>query len=241
MSPGPADPRKFAPGMKLQLASWRAALDAGMPRRGWKIGINLPEVQSRLGLPHAGIGWLDGRRVLASGACYAASAEARLHVEAEVAVHLDRDVPPSASPQTARTCVAGLSPALELVDYARPGKGLDALVAHSMFHEAAVLGERRPAGDVPGLGAAWPQLRIDAAPGPPPRADLVPPDWGALVAFAAGLLACFGESLEAGDLLLSGAYMERASPIAPGQEALAAFGELGSVRVRITALGERPA
>lgn len=233
------DPRRFAPGMERQLARWRSALEAGMPRRGWKIGINVPEVQSRLGLPHAGIGWLDGRRVLASGASYGTNAQARLHVEAEVAVHLGRSVPPSASPQTARACVEGLSPALELVDYARPAQDLDALVAHSMFHEAVVLGARCPTRDVPGLGAAWPQLRIDAAPAAPPRADLVPSDWGALVAFAARLLACFGESLEAGDLLLSGAYMERASAIAPGQEALAEFGELGSVRVQIAAPDEQ--
>jgi 2-keto-4-pentenoate hydratase len=59
---------RYAPGMKIQLDGYRAALAAGMPRRGWKVGINVPEVLEQLKLVHSGVGWLDGNQVLENGA-----------------------------------------------------------------------------------------------------------------------------------------------------------------------------
>ena len=50
------DPKQFAPGMKLQLQQLAAAQAEGMPRRGWKIGINVPEILKQLSLPHPGLG-----------------------------------------------------------------------------------------------------------------------------------------------------------------------------------------
>ncbi len=42
-------------GMTRQLEALDAALAQGMPRRGWKVAIDVPEVPARLGLPHAGV------------------------------------------------------------------------------------------------------------------------------------------------------------------------------------------
>jgi 2-keto-4-pentenoate hydratase len=68
-----------------------------------------------------------------------------------------------------------------------------------------------------------------------PRDDLVPADLGQLVAFASSFLFAFGQSLESGDLLLSGSYTAKALSISPGDEALAEFGPLGTVSVRVAA------
>lgn len=227
------EPEKFRAGMALQLARLREALAGGMPRRGWKIGINVPEVLRALELPHPGVGWLDGARLLSSGAVVQAPDGSRLHVEPEVAVEVSRRVPAGGSPDEARRCIATVYPALELVDYARPGSGLDEVVGHSMFHEAAVLGPAAALEDARDLGRQWPRLRVGDAPAGAPRDDLVPADLGELVAFAASLLAEFGESLEPGDLLLSGAYLAKAQGIGPGEEAVAEFGALGTVSLRV--------
>ncbi|MCP5059206.1 MAG: hypothetical protein GY937_21075 [bacterium] len=72
--------------MELQLRSFAAARAEGMPRRGWKIGINVPEVLDQLSLPHPGLGWLDGHQVLSSGSTFQAPPDSRLHIEPEVAI-----------------------------------------------------------------------------------------------------------------------------------------------------------
>jgi 2-keto-4-pentenoate hydratase len=227
------DAAPFAPGMARQLAALREALAAGMPRRGWKIGLNVPEVQRRLGLAHAGVGWLDGRRVVPSGALFPAPAGARLHVEAELALRLARAIPAGVGPDDALAAVAGVAPALELVDYARPASDLDDVVAGSMFHAACVLGPEQPPAVADAPGARPPLLRVDGAATPAPREDLVPAHLGEILALAADLLAAFGQGLAAGDLLLSGAFAERAVPLPPGSRAEADFGPLGRVGVRI--------
>jgi 2-keto-4-pentenoate hydratase len=219
--------------MERQLARWRGALASGMPRRGWKVGINVPAVQARVGLAHALLGWIDGRRVHASGASLEPDPASKWHVEPELAIRLARTVDPAAGEDAAAACVANVAPALEIVDYALPADDLETVIEHSMFHAGCVLGASRPADAAAELGVRWPVLKVGERIGPAPRADLVPARLGALLHFAAELLAGFGEELRAGDLLLSGSYAERAVTLAPHSEAVADFGRLGRVRVAI--------
>jgi 2-keto-4-pentenoate hydratase len=155
------------------------------------------------------------------------------HVEPELAIRLARTVDPAAGEDAAAACVANVAPALEIVDYALPADDLETVIEHSMFHAGCVLGASRPADAAAELGVRWPVLKVGERIGPAPRADLVPARLGALLHFAAELLAGFGEELRAGDLLLSGSYAERAVALAPHSEAVADFGRLGRVRVAI--------
>jgi 2-keto-4-pentenoate hydratase len=218
--------------MERQLARLRSALDAGMPRRGWKIGINVPEVLARAGLAHPGLGWLNGYRVLESGAELTPTPGARLHVEPEVCLHVAAPVAPSASSDEALHCVSGVSPALEVVNYALPSGGLDEIVEHCMFHEACVVGAARSVDTARGLGARWPRLRVADMEPASPRSDLVPSHLGELVVFAATFLEAFGEALEPGDLILSGSYLAEAIALPERSDAHARFGRLGEVRTR---------
>jgi 2-oxo-hept-3-ene-1,7-dioate hydratase len=227
------DPTRFAAGMELQLQRLAAARADGMPRRGWKIGINVPEILEQLSLPHPGLGWLDGHQILPSGSTFEAPPDSQLRVEPEVAIQLSSPVAEGSSAASARSRIAAVHPALELVDYSKPKSGLTDVVSHSMFHAATILGDPVPVAELHELGSTWPQLSIAGQEAEPPRSDLVPSDLGELVAFAADFLAAFGQSLAEGDLLLSGAYLARAPGISAGDCAVAEFGKAGAVSVRL--------
>jgi 2-keto-4-pentenoate hydratase len=227
------EPEKFAQGMERQLAALVAARAEGMPRRGWKIGINVPEVLAQLCLPHPGLGWIDGNRILDSGSMLDTLPGSQLHVEPEVALRISGRVAQGASAASARSKIAAIHPALEIVNYARSKAGLADVISHSMFHEATVLGEPVSITTARELGATWPRLSVGGREPSMPRSDLVPSDLGELVAFAADFLAVFGQSLDEGDLLLSGAYLHRAEAIAAGDSAVAEYGPLGVVSLRV--------
>jgi 2-keto-4-pentenoate hydratase len=220
--------------MEVQLARLRSALASGMPRTGWKVAINVPEVLRGLGLTHSGVGWLDGRRAYPSGAVVPCDPGADLRVEPEVCLRLASPVRSGESPEAALRCVDGAAPALELVDFARPSADLDAIVSHSIFHAGLVTGAWLPLDAAPELGGQWPRLEVSGQPVAPVRADLVPADFGELLVFVAVFLEVFGETLEAGDLVLSGSYAPRAVPIAPGSRIRADFGSLGEVAAAIS-------
>jgi 2-keto-4-pentenoate hydratase len=227
------DLERYRAGTTAQLAALREALAGGMPRRGWKVGINVPEVLASLGLRHPGVGWLDGHRSYASGDVVPATSGARLHVEPELALRVRSRISPAMSAREALSQVAGVAPALELVDYAKPGETLDAVVAHSMFHAGLVVGAWQPAELTSQLGRRWPVLSAAGRETPPPRSDLVPQDLGALLLFVASFLDAFGQALEPEDLVLSGSYHAKAARLAPGTRATADFGPLGSVEVSV--------
>lgn len=227
------DPKQFAPGMELQLQQLATAQAEGMPHRGWKIGINVPEILKQLSLPHPGLGWLNGDQILPSGSTFEAPPDSQLHVEPEVAILISSPVAKGSSAASARSHIGAVHPALELVNYSRPRSGLTDIVSHSMFHEATVLGDPMPVAEAHELGTTWPRLSIAGQEPSIPRSDLVPSDLGELVAFAADFLAAFEQSLKEGDLLLSGAYLARAPGISAGDSAVAEFGRMGAVSVRV--------
>jgi 2-keto-4-pentenoate hydratase len=141
--------------------------------------------------------------------------------------------PRHARNRTALRCIACVHPALEIVDYSKAATGLDAILGHSMFHFASVIGEARPLSLATGLGTRWPDLTIGAHRFGELRDDLVPGDLGALVAFVASYLAACGQALEENDIVLSGSYMAQAGAVSALQAAAADFGPLGSVSVRL--------
>lgn len=236
MSDLPATPdaaAALARGLAAQLAALERALASGMPRAGWKIGLNVPEVQRRFGLGGALVGWLDGRRVVASGSRWEVRAGSRLHVEAELALRLGAPVRAGAPAEEARRAILEVAPALELVDYALPRSGLEAIVAHSMFHAGTVLGLPSPAAEAL-LDPAHPRVLVGGELRVTPQAGWVPADLGAAVSLVARRLAEIGQALRPGDLVLSGSYTPPL-PLAAGDTVLADFGALGSVAVELVA------
>jgi 2-keto-4-pentenoate hydratase len=220
--------RSLARGLAAQHLALQRALASGMPRAGWKVGLNVPAVQARFGLDGPLVGWLDGHRVVESGGEYAAREGCRPHVEAELALRLAEPVRAGASPDEARGAIRAVSPALELVDYALPRADLEAIVSHSMFHEATILGSPSPPATP--LAAGRPSLLVGGEVRATPQESWVPRDLGAVVALVARRLAEVGETLQAGDLILSGSYTTPLA-LAPGDTVTADFGALGRASV----------
>jgi len=213
------DPR-VATALRTQLDDWRTALQAGAKRVGWKIGLNVPEIQKQLGLTEPVIGHLTTATQVNSGATYEAGDAVALRAELEVAVLLGRDVDAEADEDAARDATAGLAAAIELVDVGRPPDGFEAIVAQNIFHRGFVLGPPRPTlGD--GLGEA--RMHIDGELRDTVR---VPDDFADVVLLVARHLAAAGERLQAGDQIIAGALINL--PVTPGE----------TVSIQIDRLGE---
>jgi 2-keto-4-pentenoate hydratase len=205
--------------MRVQLDRFREAIVGGMPRVGWKIGINDPRVLARLGLAAPVVGWLAGDRVVRSGGRFVPPPHARVAVEAEVAVRVGGG-----------GAVAALAPALELVNYSQPANTLEQVLAHDMFHDGVVLG--REALPVPIVDAEWPHVLRNGEVVAERDPSLLRFQPTAAVRHVADVLARHLERLDTGDWIISGS-LTPAVPVAIGDRIEADFGPLGRVSVTI--------
>jgi 2-oxo-hept-3-ene-1,7-dioate hydratase len=215
--------------VRRQLRRRHAARAAGMPRAGWKICVNDPRVQARLGLAAPFVGWLNGARMLPSGATYPVPPGARFLCEPEIAIRVGR-VDDATTLAGARAAIAALAPAFEVVDYGRLSPELGVIVETSSFHDGAVVGAARPPDATPALSTECPRLARNGEACGVADPTLVPADLALIVQLVARFLAPYGEELREGDWILSGAC---AAPIParPGDDLTADFGPLGVVGV----------
>jgi 2-keto-4-pentenoate hydratase len=217
---------KVAGAISAQLEAWHAALEGGAERVGWKIGLNVPEIQARLGLREPVIGHLTSDTQLEPGGAYPAGSAVSLRAEPEVALELGRDVGPEADEQDARDALAGVGPAIELVDVGRPPEGFEAIIAGNIFHRAFALGPSRPA--LPAEGAHA-EVRVNGEE----RASAdAPDDFSEVVRLVARLLAAVGERLQAGDRIIAGSLTPPV-PVEPGDEVAVDLGALGRLELRV--------
>jgi 2-keto-4-pentenoate hydratase len=194
-------------GMRRQLAS------APDDRIGWKMALNAPPIMEALGLEEPALGWLSRARVAAGVHSLAGSANPA--VEPELLLEAGEGGK-----------VARLGVALEVVDFDRPLKDVEEVIAGDVFHRAVALGELGPVVD-PGeavftLGG---EERARITEFEPPAETL---------AFVAGFLERCGERLAPGDLVIAGA-LAPAAQVAPGDVAELAVGGAGSVSLRFDA------
>ena len=223
---------RVAAALSAQLARWRAALDGGERRIGWKLGLNFPEVEAVIGREPI-IGYLTTGTLLATGESYSPRDGAQLRAETEVALVIGEDVAADANADTARAAIVGAAVALEIVDVSRPPADLEEIVVENAFHRAFVLGPARRIDPSRREGRLLVNgnLRASATAGA---------DHGDVVRAVAQLLAAAGgEQLQRGDHILCGALTHVA--IQPGDEINAEIQTLGAVTVTIARKPRRPA
>ena len=203
-------------GLKEQMKSWRAELQGGARRVGWKIGFNLPAVREMFGIDEPAIGYLTSATLLEDGADYSAAGSTRLVVEPEVAV----EVAPDGG-------IGSYAPAIELADFDRPFDELQAVVAEDIFHRGVIFGDFRP--DLPGP----PEARV-VIDGEERAAAQAPDDYfDGVLDVASRLLSGQGESLRPGDRIICG-IITPIVPVEPGDAVTVEFGALGRLGLRIT-------
>ena len=214
MSAPPLDPRVRG-GLEAQLHSLQKRTAAGERRLGWKVALNDPRVQQALEISQPVIGYLATGTEVDAGGTHSLAGATRPAVEPEIAVHVG-----------AGGTVAGLGPALEVIDVDMPFDDLERVMAHNVFHRAVVLGPVSSGrATLDGLSArflrdAQEQHAIDVA-----EAGMAPED---VIALVAGYLDAVGESLRGGDVIIAGSLVT-ALPAAPGERFELQVDGLGSV------------
>jgi 2-keto-4-pentenoate hydratase len=205
---------RLAAATRVQLEQWRAALDAGAGRVGWKVALGIAEVEALVGAAPA-LGHLTTARLLVPGGEYrGARADRELYAETELAVEVGAD-----------GGIAGLAVELEIVDTGRPPDGLEPIVEANVFHRAVAFGPTVAGARAEGSHARMlvnGELRETAA---------VVADPHATVAAIARLLAAAGEGPEPGERVLAGSACH--VPVAPGDAVVAEVDGPGAVAATI--------
>jgi 2-keto-4-pentenoate hydratase len=217
------DPR-VRRGMDLQLELRAQILDGGARPIGWKLGLGTPAAMEQHGTTAPLVGFLTDRGLRDSGSELPIGGWTKPTAEPEIAVHLKADVPADGGRAAVAGAIGGIGPAFEIVDI--DGGEVDQILAGDIFHRYVVLGPPTPYTDV-ALADLRATLRHDedeqriddplALVGDPVDA----------VAHLAAHLAAFGETVRAGEVLITGSIVP-ALAVAPGD----------GLRYRLDPLGE---
>jgi 2-keto-4-pentenoate hydratase len=222
-----APDERVVDGLRAQLAAWHAALDGGARRLGWKIGLNDPSVQERLGLREPVIGFLTDATLLGPGGAHSLAGATRPAVEAEIAIELRRDVEPGAEDDAALGAIESLGTAIEVIDAGRPFDDVERIVAENVFHRAVVFGPSRQDVALSGVDAAI------AVGGEQRQSAPAAVDLARTIRLVADLLGECGERLQAGDRIIAGSITP-AVPVEPGDSVACEFGPLGRLELAFT-------
>ena len=227
----PLDPR-LADGMREQLALRRARLEAGERALGWKVGFGSPVARERHGTDRALVGFLTDAGLLPDGAAVPVGDWVAPALEAEIAVRVGADVPGGASRETVRAAIAGVAPAIELADVHPPPEDVRAILAGNVFHRHVVLGafdpDRRD-----GAGVTGRVLRDGDAVAETDDPAAATGDVLEVVRSAAELLAACGETLRAGEVVITGAVVPPIA-VASGERYRIELPPLGSLELAFT-------
>src|SRR5262249_44083798 len=151
-------------GLRTQLEVRRKRLDGGDAPLGWKVGFAAPEMLKRLDVSGPLIGFLTRKALVHSGANVSLAGWAKPVAEPEIAVHVGRDFPAGADHAAAEAAIAGISPAIEIVDVAEPPTDPERILSGNIYQRHVA---RRC-----GAGAHWQRSGRSRLPGPASRARI---------------------------------------------------------------------
>lgn len=220
----------------IQSVNITRRISAGAHIRGRKVGLTSEPMQRLLGVDEPDYGVILDDMLIEDGDAIPRSRLIQPRIEAEMAFVMERDLAgPGVSAATALTAIAGVLPAVEIVDSRvadwriklidtvadNASSGL--LVLGGTLHRVTDIDLRLLGVVVTRAGKLLDTGAGAAALGNPARC----------VAWLANKLATFGDSLRAGDVVLPGA-VHKMVPVNPGDVFRAEFAHLGAVTVRFT-------
>lgn len=179
------DPRVLA-GTQRQLESWRAELEAGATRVGWKIALNSEGVQQQVGIDGPVVGYMTSNTLLKYGARYSVRGAVNLLVEPEISI----EIGPTLEPES-------LGAAIEIVDVDSPVDDLEGVIASNLFHRGVLFGGSR-------AGARPPAEVAVLVNGEEREREPIEFDEWEVVNTVSQTLAAGGETLQPGDQIIAG-------------------------------------
>jgi 2-keto-4-pentenoate hydratase len=228
------DPRILR-GMAEQLRRRRELLDSGQKPLGWKLAFGGPAAMERLRTNAPLVGFLMQNALLPSNSTLSIDSWKKPAAEPEIAVHFGKNLPAGADRHTTKAAIAGLGPAIELADVDHPSDDVEGTLACDIYQRHIILGRGDPAragGVLDGLAARV--LRSGAEIASITEAQELQKMTGELldtVRHTANLLAAFGESLQAGQIIIAGSIIP---PIwvEPGEEIVFHLAPVDTISVR---------
>ncbi len=218
MSDGDRSAAAVTRGMRAQLARREADLASGATAVGWKIGFNTPAIQQVLGLSEPVVGYLLDRGVVADGATVSLTGWVVPAVEVEIAIRVDDAGE-----------VAGLAPALELVDLDISFDDIEPVLAGNICQRGVVFGP-----EVPGVDPWAMEAEVTKMAGDGSRTVVaqgrITEDPRTTVAFVRSFLAAHGAALECGQRIIAGSVVAPVA-VAPGDSLHVGFGPLGELAI----------
>ena len=224
------DPR-VRRGMDLQLQRRRQILDDGARSVGWKLGLGTPAAMEQHGTTAPLVGFLTDRGLREPGSELPIGGWTKPTAEPEIAVHIAADVPAGGDRDAVARSIGGLGVAFEIVDI--DGGEVEDILAGDIFHRYVVLGpasayDKVDLDDLRGeIRAGSNAQRVDDPLG------LVGDPVDA-VAHLATHLAAFGETVRAGEVLITGSIVP-ALAVAPGDQLRYRLEPLGELALTFTA------
>lgn len=231
----PWEDARVIAGLTRQLALRKQMLDGGARPVGWKVGFGAPAALELMQITAPLPGFLTDFTVCESGATVDASGWGKPLIEFEVAVYLGSDLGPGATDDEARAAISAVGAAIELADVDLPigPDQVEEIVAGDIFHTGVVFGEpdRGRAGlDISGLNA---RILIDGIERAT-TSDLqaITGSYPRIVADVANTLAAMGETLRAGDVIITGSVIPPV-PLGEGTDYVFALEPLAPISVRV--------
>lgn len=224
----------LASAYRVQTININRRIDAGARLIGHKVGLTNPAMQAQLGVREPDFGRLLDDMQVTAGAQVSLADFIQPRIEPEIAFILGRDViGPRAMRADVLSATEAVAPALEIIDSRIADWKIKLVdtVADNASSSRVVIGPLHSPRDLE-LIAMEGRIERDGEVVASGRGAAVLGDPAAAVAWLVNVLAEFGESLKAGEVIIPGA-LTASFPLASGTWFRADLDGLGSVAVRV--------
>lgn len=233
------DPR-ISRGMTEQLRHRRELLSGGHKPLGWKLAFGGSAAMERLRIDAPLVGFLMQSAILSSGSTVSLSNWKKPAAEPEIAVRLGKDLPANADCATCISAIAGLGPAIELADVDHPSDDVEGTLARNIYQRHIILGSNdatRAGGALEGLTCRVVRDGCEIAQAADPQTlQALTGELIDIVRHTANLLDAFGETLQAGQIIIAGSITPPLW-VAPGEEICFQLAPIDTISIRFASLG----
>jgi 2-keto-4-pentenoate hydratase len=177
---------------------------AGGRRLGWKTGMGGP-VAEKMGTTGALVGYMTGATLLPDGVTIDVSDWTNPLLEPEIAIRMGRDLPAGSTREEALASIDAIASAIEVADVDLPFEDPEAIFGKKLFHRGVILGTF----DTGRAGADVEGVTLTVRGREKEYADHVDPlipigNLGDVACHVANVVAQMGETLAAGDIVITG-------------------------------------